>query len=83
MTDTASRRVRLIFTADGTTRLVAGSEGTVIHVDDRGTLHVLWDDGSTLGLLPHYDVWAELCARCGEVLVPGCCPTVDADGDPR
>lgn len=27
----------------------AGTEGTVIWVDDIGTVHVSWDNGSTLG----------------------------------
>lgn len=27
-----------------------GTEGTVIHVDDLGTIHVQWDNGSALGV---------------------------------
>ena len=27
-----------------------GTEGTVIHVDDIGTIHVNWDNGSCLGV---------------------------------
>ena len=34
-----------------------GTEGTVIHVDDAGTLHVSWDNGALLGLLPRCDKW--------------------------
>lgn len=28
-----------------------GSEGTVQHIDDIGTIHVAWDCGSSLGVL--------------------------------
>ena len=31
--------------------LKSGDEGTVISVDDIGTLHVKWDSGSSLGLV--------------------------------
>lgn len=44
------RRVRLLHCSDEWTRLTPGIEGTVSFVDDAGTLHVQWDDGSTLGL---------------------------------
>ena len=33
------------------TRLFPGEEGTVMHVDDIGTVHVKWDCGSSLGVV--------------------------------
>ena len=30
--------------------LTPGLEGTIVHVDDGGTVHVEWDNGRTLGL---------------------------------
>jgi hypothetical protein len=45
-------RVCLIVCTDDYTRLVAGTEGEVALVDALGTVHVRWDDGSTLGLVP-------------------------------
>jgi len=44
-------RVRLVFTPDPRTRLQPGTEGTVTSVDFIGTVHVAWDDGSTLGMV--------------------------------
>lgn len=44
-------RVTLVHTSDPYTRLRPGVEGTVTLVDGVGTLHVRWDDGSTLGLI--------------------------------
>lgn len=51
------RRVRLLRCTDPYTRLKPGSEGTVSLVDDAGTVHVDWDSGSTLGLVPGEDAW--------------------------
>ena len=33
------------------TRLVPGCKGTVVSVDDAGTIHVRWDCGSSLGVV--------------------------------
>jgi hypothetical protein len=44
------KRVRLIRCNDPHTKLQPGTEGTVALVDCVGTLHVDWDDGSSLGL---------------------------------
>jgi len=33
-------------------RLTPGATGTVAHVDDLGTIHVRWDDGHSLGIVP-------------------------------
>lgn len=44
------RRVRLLNCNDAYTKLKPGLMGTVTVVDDVGTVHVKWDNGSTLGL---------------------------------
>lgn len=51
------RRVRLIYTTDNYTKLEAGALGTVNFEDDMETLHVKWDDGSSLGLIAGEDAW--------------------------
>lgn len=55
-----SRRVRLISTSDQYTSLATGTEGTVVREDALGTVHVRWDDGSRLGLVPGEDEWVEV-----------------------
>jgi hypothetical protein len=35
--------------------IVSGSLGTVEYVDDMGTIHVKWDNGRTLGIVPSED----------------------------
>ncbi len=43
-------RVKLICMNDPYRDMEAGMLGTVMHVDDIGTIHVAWDCGSTLGV---------------------------------
>lgn len=50
-------RIQLVYTDDEYTRLRPGARGTVSYVDALGTVHVKWDDGSTLGLVPGHDRW--------------------------
>jgi len=70
---TVGRRIRLVTTTDPHTDLHPGSTGTVNSVDYAGTLHVRWDGGSTLGLVPDQDHWELLpvprtyrCPACGQ-----------------
>ena len=43
-------RVELVSMQDEYVKLAAGEKGTVIGVDDIGTIHVDWDGGSGLGI---------------------------------
>lgn len=38
----------------------SGTKGIVQNVDDVGTIHVKWDTGSTLGLVPGVDKWIQV-----------------------
>lgn len=51
------KRVRLLRTSDPYTTLTRGDMGTVDFIDDMGTVHVKWDNGSSLGLIPREDSW--------------------------
>lgn len=45
-------RVELVHMNDSfNTKLTPGSKGTVVAVDDIGTIHVRWDCGSSLGIV--------------------------------
>ena len=46
----AGTRVELISMQDSYRKLEPGEQGTVIAVDDIGTIHVDWDCGSCLGV---------------------------------
>ena len=45
----AGTRVELVSMDDPYSQLKPGDQGTVIAVDDIGTIHIAWDCGSTLG----------------------------------
>jgi hypothetical protein len=47
---THGTRVVLVKMNDPYTKLEPGARGTVIGVDDIGTIHVNWDSGSSLGV---------------------------------
>lgn len=49
------KRIELISTTDPYTELKPGDLGTVDFVDDMGTIHITWDNGSQLGLVPGED----------------------------
>ena len=51
----AGTRIKLISMDDPYSPVKSGMTGTVIHVDDMGTLHMKWDNGRTLGLCPDMD----------------------------
>ena len=53
---TKGARVRLV-SMDDMQAPPAGTEGTVQYVDDAGTIHVQWDTGGSLGLVPGADEW--------------------------
>lgn len=48
-------RVSLTYTSEPHTSLKSGDEGTVRGTDDMGTIHISWDQGSTLGMIPGED----------------------------
>ena len=52
--ENAGKRVRLIFMRDEST-VKSGDEGTVRYEDDMGQIHVDWDSGSTLAIIPEVD----------------------------
>jgi hypothetical protein len=54
--DLAGKRVELIYMNDNQAP-AAGTKGTVRKVDDIGTIHVNWDNGSSLGLIKDEDIF--------------------------
>lgn len=54
---TKGTRIRLIQMNDMYATLSSGLEGTVDYVDDVGTIHMRWDNGSSLGLIPGEDTF--------------------------
>jgi Domain of unknown function (DUF4314) len=73
-------RVALVRTADPCTRLRPGDQGTVTRWDPHcGQLHIRWDSGSALSMLPGEGDQVRLIARAGE---GGTGPEDAGDGEP-
>ena len=51
----AGTRIELIHMDDPYVPIESGTKGTVESVDDAGTLHMRWDNGRTLGIVPGED----------------------------
>lgn len=51
----AGTRIELVSMGDDPNPIQSGAKGTVSHVDDIGTVHVEWDNGRVLGLIPGED----------------------------
>ena len=54
-------RIELIRMDDPYSGLRPGDRGTVQYVDDAGTVHMKWDKGSGLGLIPGIDDFLPIC----------------------
>ena len=48
-------RIELLSTMDDVQGVERGTKGTVVGVDDMGTIHMKWDNGRGLGLIPGED----------------------------
>lgn len=48
-------RIELLSTMDDIQGVDKGIKGTVVGVDDMGTIHMKWDNGRGLGLIPGED----------------------------
>jgi Domain of unknown function (DUF4314) len=77
MTPKVGDQVQLVNCSDPYTKLKPGELGIVRLVDDFGTVHVDWDSGSQLGLVPGEDSWRVMapaiatCPDCGQEMEPG------------
>jgi hypothetical protein len=54
-TELKGKRVILIKMDDDYTKLKQGDEGTIMFTDDIGQIHVKWDNGESLALIPEID----------------------------
>ena len=53
-------RLMLLYMNDPHHPVESGTRGTVEHVDDMGTIHMSWDNGRTLGIVPGEDEFRRL-----------------------
>lgn len=48
-------RIVMIYMANEPRPIQRGEQGTVVHVDDAGSIHVDWDNGRRLAVIPEVD----------------------------
>ena len=53
-------RIELLSTMEDMQPVEKGTQGTVTKIDDLGTIHMKWDDGRGLGLIPGEDYFKVL-----------------------
>lgn len=56
-TELAGKRVRCIEMIDDPNPIQSGAMGTILFTDDAGIVHVAWDNGRSLSLIPDIDRW--------------------------
>lgn len=56
----AGTRVELIHMDDPYAPVPSGTRGTVEFVDDVGQIHMKWDNGRTLALIPSQDIFKKI-----------------------
>lgn len=63
----AGTRIKLLSMEDPYAPVPSGTKGTVAFVDDMGTIHMEWDNGRTLGLIPGEDSFVKITEKDGEI----------------
>ncbi|MGM9669488.1 MAG: DUF4314 domain-containing protein [Faecousia sp.] len=53
-------RLELVSMSDPYAPVPSGTRGSVVHVDSIGTIHMQWDNGQGLGLVPGEDSFRKL-----------------------
>lgn len=56
-------RLMLLSMEDAFAPIAPGTKGTVVHVDDQSQIHMRWDNGRTLAIIPGEDSFRELTAQ--------------------
>ena len=56
-------RLMLLSMEDPFAPIAPGTKGTVVHVDDQAQIHMRWDNGRTLAIIPGEDGFRELTAQ--------------------
>lgn len=64
----AGTKVELIKMYDYINEVPTGTKGIIDFVDDMGTLHIVWENGSSLGLIVGVDEFKIICPLCNQEL---------------
>jgi hypothetical protein len=73
-------RIKMISMTDDPNPILMGTEGTIKLVDDMGIIHVKWDDGRVLGVIPGVDKYRLLESANMNIPKPAKVPNVKITG---
>lgn len=73
-------RIKMISMTDDPNPILMGTEGTINFVDDMGIIHVKWDDGRVLGVIPGVDKYRLLESANMNIPKPAKVPNVKITG---
>ena len=54
-TNIVGKQIRMVEMVDDPQPIESGTIGVIYHVDSLGTIHVHWENGRTLGVVPNVD----------------------------
>jgi hypothetical protein len=66
------RRIKCLFMGNDPNPIPTGSIGTIDHIDDEGYIHVKWDNGRSLSLIPNVDIYEVLDRECQQPVFRDC-----------
>lgn len=66
------KRVKCVLMPNDPDPIPSGTEGTVEYIDDAGHIHVKWDNGRTLSLIPNIDIYEVIERHCTNGLYRDC-----------
>jgi hypothetical protein len=66
------RRVKCLRMENDPHPIESGTKGTIDHIDDMGHIHVKWDNGRSLSLIPNEDIYEILDKSCQNGLYREC-----------
>jgi hypothetical protein len=66
------RRVKCISMNEDPDPIPSGTKGTITYIDDAGHIHVKWDNGRSLSLIPEVDTYEVLDKACQDMFFRDC-----------
>lgn len=66
------RRVKCLRMENDPHPIESGTKGTIDYIDDMGHIHVKWDNGRSLSLIPNVDMYEILDRTCQDGLYRDC-----------
>ena len=73
-------RIKMVSMSDDPNPILMGTEGTINFIDDMGVIHVKWDDGRVLGVIPGVDRYKLMESSNMNIPKPAKVPNVKITG---